>query len=690
MAKEDLEFTISAKDKASPVFSKVASNADKSLSQLEKKATQTSTRAGEKAATGFKSSFGGGLSKFNLVDAKFFGAAAIGTGIKFAIDAASNLQESLSKTDAVFKHNADEVKRWADTAASAFGQSKQQALEAAGTFGNLFQAFGVGLEPATEMSQTLTELASDLASFNNTSVQDAIEALRSGLSGETEPLKRYGVALTDARLKQEALGLGLIKDVKAPLDAAAKSQAAYSLIMKDTALAQGDFERTADGFANSMRTLQGTVTDAAAKIGEGLLPEIAKLAKYAKTGIDIAIRLTTPEAKLTGQEDIDNILRTVWDTANRTLNPLKAIEHAWDVSQDISGGMSEEEKKAAAATREHEAAMGALSRQYASARGGVAGYSQQMLVARLAADSQTNAMNLAHGGWVRGTSVIQEHNDALQRNIDLTLAAVDANFAVTAAHNNFLTANQAATAAVDDSTTAVNEQQVAFDAATQSAIAEAAAVVELDRQQQELAGGAQSAKEKQDLLIGTLMKLASQSAPAVAKSIGDVITKLQTMGAQNPRPTLGVNDQATGTMQAVDRRLRELDGRRATLTLDAIFRGGAAMSEANRFLNLANQARTVVRRDGGPIPGQAGAPVPVLAHGGEYVLSADVVDRIKRGDTSRGADTAALTLGSGRAGVAPSIAVNFNGGTFLGTRAEFGRLAQEAIAEAQRRGYWAA
>jgi hypothetical protein len=136
---------------------------------------------------------------------------------------------------------------------------------------------------------------------------------------------------------------------------------------------------------------------------------------------------------------------------------------------------------------------------------------------------------------------IREANTALQEMINLQLAAVSAEFAVTNAHNNFLTAVQASTTAVDDSTTAVNEQKVAMDAATQAAIAEAVAAAELDRKQQELAGGTQSAKEQQDVLIGTLMTLATQSSPAVAAAIGEVITKLQTFGQQKPKPPLDVD-----------------------------------------------------------------------------------------------------------------------------------------------------
>lgn len=205
-------------------------------------------------------------------DAIKSGLSALVGGVKSAIGAASNLQESMSKVDVVFGDSAQEIKDWAAGSAKAFGQSKQSALEAAGTYGNLFQAFGVGRKEATSMSKSLVELAADLASFNNTSVDDALLALRSGLSGETEPLKRFGIAINDARLKDEALRMGLIKTKNDALDPGAKAQAAYALIMKDSALAQGDFARTSDGLANKQRILSAQIEDVKAKIGTALIP----------------------------------------------------------------------------------------------------------------------------------------------------------------------------------------------------------------------------------------------------------------------------------------------------------------------------------------------------------------------------------------------------------------------------------
>jgi hypothetical protein len=202
-----------------------------------------------------------------------------------SIQAASSLAESQSKVNVVFGQSAAEITKWADTASDAFGQSKQQALEAAGTYGNLFQAFGVGQQEATKMSKSLVELAADLASFNNTSVDDALLALRSGLSGETEPLKRYGIALSDARLRQELLAQGMT-DLGATLTPLQKSTAAYALIMKDSSLAQGDFARTSDGLANKQRILEAKLADLSAEIGTKLLPLMTDLAGAAIAVVD--------------------------------------------------------------------------------------------------------------------------------------------------------------------------------------------------------------------------------------------------------------------------------------------------------------------------------------------------------------------------------------------------------------------
>jgi len=219
------------------------------------------------------------LGKFALVGAGIAGAVG-GKLVKFG----SDLAESQSKVNVVFGDSAKVINDFASKSAESLGLSTQKALEATSTYGNLFQAFGVGQASAATMSTSLVQLAGDLASFNNASPDDVLLALRSGLSGEAEPLKRYGIAINDARLKQEAFNLGLYNG-KGNLDITAKSQAAYALIMKDSSLAQGDYARTADGVANTTRSLKANFEDVAAQIGTYLIPVMQQLLGFVKDQI---------------------------------------------------------------------------------------------------------------------------------------------------------------------------------------------------------------------------------------------------------------------------------------------------------------------------------------------------------------------------------------------------------------------
>jgi len=241
------------------------------------------------ASTGM-TNFVGKLKSVGAAMGIAFAGTQVASFAKDSVMAASNMAESLSKVKIVFGQGSDAVIKFGEDAASNLGMSNQAALEAAGTYGNLFQAFGLGQGQAQTMSTSLVQLAADMASFNNTSVDDAILALRSGLSGETEPLKKFGVALSEVRLKTEAMSMGLIKNTSQALTPAAKAQASYALIMKDTILAQGDYARTADGTANTMKTLQAKIADAKVALGEGLLPVFRALLKVLEVGVIPALK----------------------------------------------------------------------------------------------------------------------------------------------------------------------------------------------------------------------------------------------------------------------------------------------------------------------------------------------------------------------------------------------------------------
>lgn len=207
---------------------------------------------------------------------------AAGTLLLFgqATKAASSLGEAQAKAQAVFGESYAEVKRFAEGAAQSLGQSERQALDAAGSYGNLLRAMKLNTEQAKEMSLGFVQLATDLASFNDRSVDDALIALRSGLSGETEPLKAFGVNLNEARIKQEALTRGLWDGVGA-IDSAAKAQAIYAIVMEDTTIAQGSFAREADSYAGSLKRTQAEAENTSASLGESLLPILTKVNEVA-------------------------------------------------------------------------------------------------------------------------------------------------------------------------------------------------------------------------------------------------------------------------------------------------------------------------------------------------------------------------------------------------------------------------
>jgi hypothetical protein len=212
------------------------------------------------------------------------GAAATAMALKFtkdAIGAASDMEETVAKIGVIFGESAKEIDKFAATAATNLGQSKQQALDAAANFAIFGKAAGLSGEALVDFSVDFVALASDLASFNNTTPEDAINAIGSALRGEAEPLRRYGVLLNDATLKVAALELGIYSGTGA-LTAQQKVLAAQKVILEQTNLAQGDFARTSDGLANSQRQIAASVEDAQAQLGEALLPVIQQLADFTK------------------------------------------------------------------------------------------------------------------------------------------------------------------------------------------------------------------------------------------------------------------------------------------------------------------------------------------------------------------------------------------------------------------------
>jgi phage-related protein len=203
--------------------------------------------------------------------------AAVGAGIALissSIGPASDLNETVSKIGVVFGDMGPEMVKFGQDAAASMGMSANAALSAAGTYGNLFRSMGITTDTSYDMSTGLVQLAADLASFNNFDPTEVLDSLRAGLTGETEPLRKLGVLITQATLEQKAFEMGLYSGTGA-IDAAAKAQASYAMIMEQTTLAQGDAANTIGLFAGQQRVLGATFENLKASIGTSFLPVLA-------------------------------------------------------------------------------------------------------------------------------------------------------------------------------------------------------------------------------------------------------------------------------------------------------------------------------------------------------------------------------------------------------------------------------
>jgi hypothetical protein len=201
--------------------------------------------------------------------------AAVQVG-KDSVIAASNFAEVGAAVDQVFGDASKQLEDFAKTAPKALGQTRTQFLEAVKTFGIFGKAANLAGDDNAAFSKQLAILASDLASFNNSSVDEAITAIGAGLRGESEPLRRFGVLLDDATLKARAMEMG-IYDGNGALTAQQKVLSAQAEILAQTTTQQGDFARTQDGLANSARTLTAVWGDLQIAIGQALMPAVQEI-----------------------------------------------------------------------------------------------------------------------------------------------------------------------------------------------------------------------------------------------------------------------------------------------------------------------------------------------------------------------------------------------------------------------------
>jgi hypothetical protein len=258
--------------------------------------------------------------------------AAVGTaaavGAFKAVQKASDLAESVSKIETIFGDSAQGVSDFSKTAAKELGLSKQAVYDAAGTFGVFGKAAGLGGQDLADFSTDFTVLAADLASFNNTTPEDAISAIGSALRGESEPLRRYGVMLDDAALKAEAMAQG-IYDGKGPLTQQQKVLAATGAIFKQTGDAQGDFAKTSGGLANQQRIFKAQLDNVVTTIGTKLLPVFMTIVNFISDKVIPVVELLTEAFEKDGLAGIIDVVKEQLPKLKEVLGNAMSMFWEW-------------------------------------------------------------------------------------------------------------------------------------------------------------------------------------------------------------------------------------------------------------------------------------------------------------------------------------------------------------------------
>ena len=201
---------------------------------------------------------------------------AIKTVTKQGVELASSLTEVQNVVDTAFGQTSKQIDQWASTALDKFGLSELQAKQFTGTLGAMLKSSGISSKYLVQMSQNLTALSGDFASFFNLDHEDAFNKIRSGIAGETEPLKQLGINMSVANLEAFALSKGITTAYK-DMDQASQVMLRYAYLMEVSKDAQGDFAKTLDtSYANQKRLLTTNLSQMMANLASKSLPVLTK------------------------------------------------------------------------------------------------------------------------------------------------------------------------------------------------------------------------------------------------------------------------------------------------------------------------------------------------------------------------------------------------------------------------------
>ena len=272
-----------------------------------------------------------------------------------SIGLASDLKETQNVVDVTFEDSASTINKWAQEALNAYGITETKAKQYSSTLGAMLKSMGIADDQVLQMSMDMAGLAADMASFYNLDHDTAFEKIRSGISGENEPLKALGINMSVANLNAFALEKGMNKAFD-KMSQAEQATLRYQYLLEATKDAQGDFARTGDSFSNEMRKLQTNLDRIKTEFGKGLLgvvtPAISLLnnvlsdKSYQQTAIEKIYSerdesLFDAEVAYQRSLTIVDSMRSIEDESGDAVKSTEEWRSALEALKDVMPGLSQ-------------------------------------------------------------------------------------------------------------------------------------------------------------------------------------------------------------------------------------------------------------------------------------------------------------------------------------------------------------
>ena len=323
-------FEITADGKKAVASVKDITSAIQSESKKWETATQNSTLKIENSLAQMAKKVVAGFSAMQVAKSLLdFGSAAV--------SAASDLAEVQNVVDTTFGDSANQIETWSKKAIKQFGLTETKAKQFTSTLGAMFKSAGMNGDSIVEMSTDLAGLAADMSSFYNLDFDTAFQKIRSGISGETEPLKQLGINMSVANLEAYALSKGITKAFNS-MSQSEQIMLRYQYLMDATADAQGDFEKTSDGLANGLRLLQSNFESIKTTLGSAFLGVV----EDAVGGLNGLLSLLVPDP------NSKTVLDEFAEIDLKTEEKLKSVEATATKARELTSLLAEMDSTAVA------------------------------------------------------------------------------------------------------------------------------------------------------------------------------------------------------------------------------------------------------------------------------------------------------------------------------------------------------